>query len=64
MGLTTQGSMHDYQLLKEELHWYEGQKNWFELLEIYVDLGYKGIDKEFLIKRQKKIIILLRQVLI
>ena len=51
MGLTTQGSMHDYQLLKEELHWYEGQKNWFELLEIYVDLGYKGIDKEFLIKK-------------
>jgi len=51
LGLTTQGSMHDYQLLKEELHWYEGQKNWFELLEIYVDLGYKGIDKEFLIKK-------------
>ena len=51
MGLTTQGYMHDYQLLKEELHWYEGQKNWFELLEIYVDLGYKGIDKEFLIKK-------------
>lgn len=43
--------MHDYQLLKEELHWYEGYQNWFELLEIFVDLGYKGIDKEFPIKK-------------
>jgi hypothetical protein len=43
--------MHDYQLLKEELHWYEGCQNWFELLEIFVDLGYKGIDKEFQIKK-------------
>jgi hypothetical protein len=43
--------MHDYQLLKEELHWYEGHQNWFELLEIFVDLGYKGIDKEFPIKK-------------
>lgn len=49
LGLTTQGSMHDYQLLKEELHWYDGQKSWFELLEIFVDLGYKGIGKDFLI---------------
>ena len=24
LGLSTQGSMHDYELLKEELHWYEG----------------------------------------
>jgi len=43
--------MHDYELLKEELHWYEGQNHWFELLEIFVDLGYKGIDKDFLIKQ-------------
>lgn len=43
--------MHDYELLKEELHWYEGQRHWFELLEIFVDLGYNGIDKDFLIKQ-------------
>ncbi len=43
--------MHDYELLKQELHWYEGQRDWFELLEIFVDLGYKGIDKEFLIEK-------------
>jgi hypothetical protein len=47
LGLTTQGSMHDYELLKEELGWYKGHRNWFEMLEIYVDLGYKGIDKDF-----------------
>lgn len=51
LGLTTQGSMHDYELLKEELHWYEGQNNWFKLLEIFVDLGYKGMDKDFLIEK-------------
>ena len=26
LGLTTQGSMHDYELLKEELNWYGGKK--------------------------------------
>ena len=51
LGLTTQGSMHDYELLKEELCWYEGQKDWFKLLEIFVDLGYKGIDKDFDIQK-------------
>lgn len=47
LGLTTQGSVHDYELLKEELGWYKGQTEWFELLEIFVDLGYKGIGKDF-----------------
>lgn len=39
--------MHDYELLKEELGWYSGKTGWFELLEIFVDLGYVGIEKEF-----------------
>ena len=51
LGLTTQGCTHDYELLKEELHWYEGQKEWFELFEIFVDLGYLGMDKDFKIKK-------------
>lgn len=51
LGLTTQGSLHDYELLKEELGWYSGQTEWFELLEIFVDLGYLGIEKDFKTKR-------------
>jgi len=33
------------------LHWYEGQRHWFETLEIFVDLGYQGIDKDFVIQK-------------
>lgn len=51
LGLTTQGAIHDYELLKEELNWYSGQKDWFDLLEIFVDLGYKGIEKDFKVKQ-------------
>lgn len=51
LGLTTQGSVHDYELLKEELGWYDGRKDWFRLLEIFVDLGYVGIDKDFEVKK-------------
>lgn len=47
LGLTTQGSVHDYELLKEELGWYDGKTGWFKLLEIFVDLGYLGIEKDF-----------------
>ena len=47
LGRTTQGSIHDYELLKEELDWYGGQKDWFSMIEIFVDLGYKGIEKDF-----------------
>lgn len=47
VGLTTQGSMHDFELLKEELKWYEGQDKWFELLEVFVDLGYLGFETDF-----------------
>lgn len=47
LGLTTQGSMHDYELLKEDLHWYQGKNDWFEQLEILIDLGYLGFDQDF-----------------
>lgn len=47
LGLTTQGSLHDYELLKEDLLWYQGHTDWFETLEVFVDLGYLGIDKDF-----------------
>lgn len=33
------------------MHWYEGQGHWFETLEIFVDLGYQGIDKDFVIQK-------------
>lgn len=51
LGLTTQGSVHDYELLKEELGWYDGQTQWFKLLEVFVDLGYIGFEKDFKAKR-------------
>ncbi|MFK7933838.1 MAG: transposase family protein [Saprospiraceae bacterium] len=44
LGLTTQGSFHDYALLKEE---FPPELNWFELLKIWVDLGYVGIQKDY-----------------
>ena len=51
LGLTTQGSVHDYELLKEEFGWYGGKRDWFGLLEIYVDLGYLGIEKDFTVAK-------------
>ena len=47
LGLTTQGPVHDYELLKEGLHWYDGQRDWSRLPEIFVDPGYVGIGKGF-----------------
>jgi hypothetical protein len=38
-------------LLKEELGWYEGKRDWFELLQIYADLGYLGIENDFVIDK-------------
>ena len=32
LGLTTQDSLHDYELLKEDLGWYQGKNDWFEQL--------------------------------
>lgn len=44
LGLTTQGSMHDYALLKEE---FPPNFDWFKDLEKWVDLGYLGIVKDY-----------------
>lgn len=44
MGLTTQGSFHDYALFKEE---FPPELNWFKLIKIFVDLGYLGIVKDY-----------------
>lgn len=44
MGLTTQGSFHDYALFKEE---FPPELDWFEMIKIFVDLGYLGIDKDY-----------------
>ena len=44
LGLTTQGSFHDYALLKEE---FPPQFDWFKGLITWVDLGYKGIKKDY-----------------
>ena len=44
MGLTTQGSFHDYALLQEE---FPPELDWFEFLKVAVDLGYLGIQKDY-----------------
>ena len=44
LGLTTQGSFHDYALLQEE---FPPEENWFEWLKVFVDLGYLGIKKDY-----------------
>ena len=36
LGLTTMGALHDYFLLKEELHWYDNQDSWFEFIELFI----------------------------
>lgn len=51
LGLTTVGAMHDYTLLKEELNWFDGQDAWFQCVELFVDLGYLGINNDFLIEK-------------
>jgi DDE superfamily endonuclease len=51
LGLTTMGALHDYFLLKEELHWYNNQDTWFEFIELFIDLGYLGIVDDFVIKK-------------
>lgn len=44
LGLTTQGSCHDYALLKEE---FPLEENWFSWLKIFVDLGYLGMQNDY-----------------
>ncbi len=47
LGLTTQGSVHDFNLLKLEL---DPKKDWFSTFKVLVDLGYIGMDKVYKIK--------------
>ena len=44
LGLSTQGSCHDYFLLKEE---FPPKIDWFEEFVTHVDLGYKGFKKDY-----------------
>ena len=52
------GSYHDYKILKNEFN--PRQANWFIKMEVYVDLGFLGIQKDFIskiripFKRKKK----------
>ena len=45
IGNTVPGKQHDYSILKEELN---PQTDWFESTEVSVDLGYQGIQKDYL----------------
>jgi DDE superfamily endonuclease len=47
LGLTTQGTVHDYELFKIEFSWYQGLKDWFKDLNVWIDLGYIGIKDDF-----------------
>ena len=47
IGLTFAGKNHDYGMLKKE---FDSKLNWFSNFRILVDLGYKGIDKNYTIK--------------
>jgi hypothetical protein len=44
LGDTVAGSVHDYSLLKEEL---PPGVDWFEDIEIWLDLGYQGIKTDY-----------------
>ena len=44
VGLSTQGSFHDYALLKEE---FPPEFDWFSTFENWIDLGYLGIEKDY-----------------
>ena len=39
------GSCHDFKILKEEFN--TNKENWFSKIEIFVDLGFLGIQKHF-----------------
>jgi hypothetical protein len=45
LGLTTQGSMHDYQLL--QLEW-DNMKPWFAQATVYADTAYIAMLKDYL----------------
>ena len=44
LGDTVAGSTHDYSLLKEEL---SPDVDWFKDIEVWLDLGYQGIKKDY-----------------
>ena len=44
MGQTVTGHNHDYKMLKTE---FSPEKEWFEGLDVWVDLGYQGIQKDY-----------------
>ena len=44
LGLTTQGSIHDLELLRIE---FDPRKSWFAPFNCLVDLGYLGFEKDF-----------------
>lgn len=45
LGKTVDGSIHDYKLLKYEL---DVTRDWFKRTKVYVDLGYSGMQKDYL----------------
>ncbi len=44
LGRSFPGSTHDYKMLKTELL---SNKDWFSNINVYVDLGYQGIKKDY-----------------
>jgi len=42
------GKIHDYSILKVE---FPPESDWFEDLEVRLDLGYQGFDKEYKCKK-------------
>ena len=44
LGRTFSGRNHDYTMLKEEL---PPELDWFEVVEVLVDLGYQGIQSDY-----------------
>ena len=47
LGLTTQGSMHDLELLRLD---FDPKLAWFKTFKCLVDLGYLGFNKDFKVK--------------
>ena len=44
LGRTFSGHNHDYSMLKQEL---PPELDWFRDLEVWVDLGYQGIQSDY-----------------
>ena len=44
IGVTFSGHNHDYSMLKEE---FPTEESWFKELEVFVDLGYQGIQTDY-----------------